>query len=103
MSLVNKHRLRPYIQNDNNESKYDDDITLLQNEVDRISELEIDLRSQKRYKQQQLEVAKASKVINDNNAEVNNDIPENVEVIHDALDESESDIQANMYVIELRW
>ena len=34
MSLVNKHRLRPYVHNDNNESKYDNDIVLLQEEVE---------------------------------------------------------------------
>ena len=75
----------------------------MQEEVNRISELEIDLRSQKQYKQQQLEIAKASKVINDNNIEVNNNNHGNIEVMHEALDENESDIQANMYMIELKW
>ncbi|MBS1650721.1 MAG: DDE-type integrase/transposase/recombinase, partial [Bacteroidetes bacterium] len=106
MSLVNKHRLRPYVQITNEESRYDNDIVLLQEEVNRISELEIDLRSQKQYKQQQLEIAKANKEVNSNsNSEVNsnNDNDDSIVVNQEALDENESDIQANMYMIELKW
>lgn len=55
------------------------------------------------YKQQQLEIAKASKEINDNNVEVNNNNHDNIQVIREELDENEPDIQANMYMIELKW
>jgi hypothetical protein len=78
-------------------------IDILQEELDRISQLEIDLRTQKQYKQQQLEIAKASKVVNDNNQEVNNDNHQNFDISHEVLDENESDIQANMYIINMQW
>ena len=103
MSLVNKHRLRPYNQNNTDELKYENDLVLLQEEVNRISELEIDLRNQKQYKQQQLEIAKASKQVNSDNGLVNNSSSENISVIQEVLDENESDIQANMYMIEFAW
>jgi transposase InsO family protein len=70
MSLVNKHRLRLFNDNNNDILLYNDEQTLLQEEVTRLSELEIELRNQKQYKELQLEIAKANQQIivnNDNN------------------------------------
>src|SRR6185437_6477106 len=98
MSLVNKHRLRPYVEKSNNEPIYANDITLLQEEVDRISELEIELRSKKEYKKQQLEIARANQDVNNEVQSIN--VNPNVEINHEVLDENESDIQANTLVLD---
>jgi hypothetical protein len=80
MSLVNKHRLRPCTQEDNH-SVNNNELSLLKEEVDRLSELEIELRGQKQYKQHQLEIATAQEEVN----------------------EIESDIQVNTYLINFQW
>ena len=103
MSLVNKHRLRPYVEKSNNEPIYANDITLLQEEVDRISELEIELRSKKEYKKQQLEIARANQDINQVNEVQPVNVSPNVEINQEVLDENESDIQANTFVLNFQW
>ena len=100
MSLVNKQRLRPYIQNGNDQIKYDDNISLLKEEVDRINELELELRIQKQYKQQQLAIATATKQVLPT-ADIN--VLKNIDVMHEVIDEQESDIYVNACIVNMQW
>ena len=111
MSLVHKHRLRLFNDNnnDNNISLYNDEQESLQEEVNRLSQLELDLRNQKQYKELQLEIAKANQQIignnnnvnnNNNNNNLNNNVNDNhaIQLVQNE-DEDESDIRNNAYII----
>ncbi len=102
MSLVNKHRLRPCTQDDN-QFVNDNELSLLKEEVDRLSELEIELRGQKQYKQQQLEIAKAQQEVNQLNNGVNNNQVNEVSVLQEEVNENNSDIQLNMFTVTFNW
>ena len=113
MSLVNKHRLRLFNENNNNDDNtlYQDAQVLLQEEVNRLSEIELDLRSQKQYKELQLEIAKANHqvaIANDNN-ENNNINRNNNNIDNHALpmvqneDSKESDIRVNTTMVVMHF
>jgi len=104
MSLINKYRLRPFSQN-NEQIINGSELSILKEEIDRLSELEIDLRSQKQYKQQQLEIATAQSRINSeqNNRVNDNNQNQQIEVIQEAVNEHDSDIQMNTYMITFYW
>jgi hypothetical protein len=102
MSLVNKHRLRPCTQEDN-QSMNNNELSLLKEEVDRLSELEIELRGQKQYKQHQLEIATAQQEVDEFNNRVDNSQNNEVEIMQEEVNENESDIQVNTYLINFQW
>ena len=111
MSLVHKHRLRLFNDNnnDNNVSLYNDEQESLQEEVNRLSQLELDLRNQKQYKELQLEIAKANQEIINNNNNVNNNNNNNnmndnvndnhaIQLVQNEED-NESDIRNNTCIV----
>jgi hypothetical protein len=103
MSLVNKHRLRPYVQNDG-EAIHESELALLKDEVDRISELEIEVRGQKQYKQQQLEIAIAQNNINQEENEIANNNHQNERNVDlEEINENNSDIQVNTSMVMFNW
>ena len=102
MSLVNKHRLRPYTQDDV-QVTIDSELVSLTEEVNRLSELEIELRGQKQYKQQQLEIATAQQEANQLNNVDNNNQNNEVNVVPEEINEDASDIQLNTYMITFQW
>jgi len=103
MSLVNKHRLRPYTQLDKNIIN-ENELTLLKEEIDRLNELEIELRNQKQYKKQQLEIATAqNQVNNDINNRENNNQHNEINIDREEVNDDNSDIQLNNYMITFSW
>lgn len=114
MSLVNKHRLRLFNEDNNEILLYSNEQISLQEEVKRLSELELELRNQKQYKELQLQIAMANQaVVNDNNVNNNNNnnniVNNNNVNDNHALplvqneEEQESDIRFNMVMVNMEF
>jgi hypothetical protein len=113
MSLVNKHRLRLFNQDNNDLLLYSDEQVSLQAEIRRLSELELELRDQKQYKETQLEIALANQAVNidnndNNNIDNSNNIVNNIGDNHvislvQIEEEQESDIRFNIYMINMQF
>jgi hypothetical protein len=97
MLTVNKHRLRPYYSHATVKEEKVEAEKMLREEIERISEVEIELRAQKQEKQRQLEIARAQKdTSKDESSSVEN--VDSDSAYMPVIDVTESDIRLNAHV-----
>jgi transposase InsO family protein len=92
---LHKHRLRPYHSTPQMLENANDSAEFLREEIDRINELELELRVQKAEKKHQLEIAEAQRVVSKNDKDEVNDVPL---IANPNIDITESDIRYNSCV-----